>query len=367
MDGRTRVRKTIDREPTDRIPRFDSFWEDTLTDWRQQGLPADANTDEHFDWDIRVMHVDASARRPQKLLESDGEFMVFQDRAGYTVRKMVGKSRALEWLDHVTKDRDAWESLKEGFRLDPNDTARLDVASYFAHMDPYPTWPEAKAMFGGLRDTGKYVAFGVYGPWEATWRHRGYTELMMDLVLDPEWVREMAEAQNDLVIACLRHCIELEMKPDAVWLIDDLACTRSLLFSPESWRAIFEPCYRQLGQFLRENDISFWLHCCGDCRDLLDDFVARGLQVIQPLQAQAGMDVRQLEPVYGDALTFFGGIDVRKMSGPAEACEAEIRDKITMAKEGGGYMYHSDHSIPPEISFERYQWIMELVSRYGRY
>ena len=367
MDGLTRVRHAIERKPLDRIPRYDSFWEDTLTAWRKQGMPADANTDDLFDWDIRMMHIDASVRQEQKVLESDGTFIVYKDRAGYTVRKMIGKSRALEWLDHVTKDKETWTSLRGGFDFDPNATSRVETRSYFGHMDEYPSWAEAKQQYDGLRETGKCVGFDVYGPWEGAWRHRGFSELLMDLVVDPSWVREMATAQSELVIACLEHCIGLDMKPDALWLVDDLACTRGLLFSPDTWRGIFRPIYKRLGGFLHENGIWFWLHCCGNCEELIPDFIDCGLDVLQPLQAQSGMDVRRLKPIYGNDLTFWGNIDVPKLSGPEDQCEAEIRDKIAVAKEGGGYMYHSDHSIPPEVTFERYQWIMELVEKYGGY
>ena len=361
------MKHAIERKPLDRIPRFDSFWEDTLAAWRRQGFPADANPDEFFDWDIRMMHVDASMRQEQKLLESDDRFMVFQDRAGYTVRKMVGKARALEWLDHVTKDRAAWDALKYGFKFNPNDTARIETRSYFAHMDEYPTWSEAKGQFDALRATGKWIAFGVYGPWEGTWRHRGYTELLMDVVVDPDWVSEMATAQSDLVIACLQHAIGLGMKPDALFLVDDLASTRGLLFSPATWRAIFKPLYAGLGRFLHEHGISFWLHSCGNCETLIPDFIECGLDVLQPLQAAAGLDVRTLKPVYGNDLTFFGNIDVNAISGPAEACEVEVQEKVLFAKEGGGYMYHSDHSIPPEVTFDRYQWVMALLDQHGQY
>lgn len=367
MDSRTRVRNAIERRPLDRIPRYDSFWEDTLTAWREQGLPADVDPAELFGWDMRMMYMDASMRLDQKVIESDDTFIVYQDQAGYTVRKYVGKSRALEWLDHVTKDRAAWNRLRDRFAFDPDALSRVDTESYFAHMNPYPTWAEAKRRFDALRATGKYLCFVVYGPWESTWRHRGYTELLMDLVVDPLWATEMADAQTQLVQSILEHCRRLDMKPDAVWLIDDLACSRGMLFSPEVWRRIFKPMYRRLGRFLHDQGISFWLHCCGNCGALLDDLVECELQVLQPLQAQAGMDVRELKPTYGEALTFWGNIDVRKMSGPPEECERELRDKITAAKEGGGYMYHSDHSIPPEVTFERYQWIMECVDKYGRY
>ena len=47
--------------------------------------------------------------------------------------------------------------------------------------------------------------------------------------------------------------------------------------------------------------------------------------------------------------------------------EEEIRTKILIAKEGGGYIYHSDHSVPANVSFEQYQRVIDLVLRYGTY
>ena len=87
----------------------------------------------------------------------------------------VGKSRALEWMDHVTKDRKTWNELRRGFELDPQGLARIDLQSYFCHMDEYPSWQEAKGQYDVLRKSGKYLLFTVYGPWEGAWRHRGYT------------------------------------------------------------------------------------------------------------------------------------------------------------------------------------------------
>jgi uroporphyrinogen decarboxylase len=306
-------------------------------------------------------------RRPQRILRTDESYVTFEDRAGYTARKALGKSRALEWIDHVTKDRATWTELRRGFELDPSATARIDTQSYFNHIGEYPTWQEAKRRFDAMRATNKYLPFVVYGPWEGTWRHRGYTQLMMDLAEQPEWAAEMAEAQCESVLACLEHCFRLDMKPDALWLIDDLACTRGLLFSPATWRSVFKPLYVRLGKLLREHDVSFWLHCCGNCRPLLTDLIECGLNVLQPLQVQAGMDIRELMPQYGERLTFWGNISAIAMSGSAGGCEAEIREKIMFAKQHGGYMYHSDHSVPPEVGFARYQWIMELVEEYGRY
>jgi uroporphyrinogen decarboxylase len=365
VDSRTRVINTLERRPVDRIPRSDGFWEDTLAAWRSQGLPADKTPADLFGFDLVSMSLDLSMRQEERVLQRDDEYITVQDRFGYTVRTLVGKSRTLHCYDHATRDREAWERLKPRFTLNPDDAARIDDKSYFLHLDPYPTWAEAKRKYDALRATQKYLLFTGYGPWEGTWRHRGYTELMMDTATDPDWVRDMGETLIDLLISCLEHCLRLDMRPDGLYLVDDLAFNQGLLFSPTMWRSVFKPGYRKLGRFLHANGISFWLHCCGNCEALLDDLIECGLQVLQPLQAKSGMDVRQLKPKYGQQLTFFGNIDVHKMEGPAEALEAEIRDKISMAKVGGGYIYHSDHSIPPEITLERYRYIMELVERYG--
>jgi uroporphyrinogen decarboxylase len=47
--------------------------------------------------------------------------------------------------------------------------------------------------------------------------------------------------------------------------------------------------------------------------------------------------------------------------------EEEIRTKLAVAKQGGGYIYHSDHSVPDNVSFRSYQLVMELVAKYGKY
>lgn len=92
MDGRTCVCHAIRRQPLDRVPRYDAFWEDTLSLWRTQGMTPDVTPEELFDFDLRMMAIDASMRRPQQVLRTDDSFVTFQDRAGYTARKFLGKT-----------------------------------------------------------------------------------------------------------------------------------------------------------------------------------------------------------------------------------------------------------------------------------
>jgi uroporphyrinogen decarboxylase len=78
------------------------------------------------------------------------------------------------------------------------------------------------------------------------------------------------------------------------------------------------------------------------------------------------MDLVPVKQRFGSRLVLQGGIDVRKMT-QADAIEEEIRTKVTAAKVGGGYIYHSDHSVPDSVSFADYCRVVALVKWYGRY
>jgi uroporphyrinogen decarboxylase len=51
----------------------------------------------------------------------------------------------------------------------------------------------------------------------------------------------------------------------------------------------------------------------------------------------------------------------------SQEIRAYIRRKVSAAKQGGGYIFHSDHSVPPSVSFENYCYVIELVEKYGKY
>jgi uroporphyrinogen decarboxylase len=369
MDSRERVIRCLKRQRPDRVPMYDAHWEDTLTRWYGEGLPQDVNLEDYFGFDIAHMSVDASPRMPQKVLSQDAEYITYQDRYGYTVRKSVGKSRTMLFSDHVTADRAAWERVRKGFAMPAGDTARIDSASYFMHLDDYPSWEEARRRYEEVRRQGRYLLFVAYGSYEATWRHRGFEPLLMDMAQDPDFVGEMAGAYMDFLVTVLQRCLDEGMRPDGFFMVEDLAYTQGMLMSPRTWRRVFKGPTAKLGQFLRQNDIAFWMHCCGNAEAVFEDLIECGLQVIQPLEAKSGLDVRRLRPKYGSRLTFYGNMDVINMAKGSDAEVAEeIRSKITpFIEDGGGYIYHSDHSVPPEVSFQRYLHVLELVRRYGTY
>lgn len=364
MNSRERVKASISFEEPDRIACGDNIWQDALALWRTQGMPERVSPEDFFQYDVCGMSIDCSPRYEQRILEKNDCWYTYLDRSGYTATKKLNACSSVHFFDHKTSDHEAWKASRHRWSLDKDDVARIDTASYFEHFDPYPTWAQACDLYERAYATNRYMLFNAYGPWEATWRHVGYESLLMNLILEPDWVAEMARASIDLLIAVLQYCLQLGMRPDGFFMIEDLAATRGLLFSPQTWRTILKPSVVRLGEFLRANDIDFWMHCCGKCDALFPELIECGVRVMNPLQAAAGLNVVNLREKYGKQLAFYGNISVPMMTGPLETLEEEIKSKVHLAKQGG-YLYHSDHSIPPDVDLQRYQWILDTVRKYG--
>ena len=362
MTHRERVQAALAFEPPDELPCHESPWEQTVDAWRRDGLPAGVTVEDFFNFDLSFMYLDVSPQYDHTVLSSDDRHITYEDRFGYTVTKSAGMAATLHFHEHKTTGPDAWERTRSGLRLsdDPHAPARIDDASYFAHHDPYPTWGEAVAKYHRVRAQDRYLLFACYGPWEATWRHRGMQPLLTDVAMDPDWVVEMADTYQDLVLSVLERCLDLGMKPDGLFTADDLGASTGPLMAPSLWATLFKPVVSRLGAFLETNGIDFWLHSDGAIGPMIDDFVDCGVRVLNPLEAKAGMDILDLRKRYGQRLSFFGNIDVTKMFGPIDVLRAELERKVPLARDGG-YILHSDHSCPPEVTFERYCWMLDTA------
>lgn len=382
MTGRERVIAAIRREPLDRIPRYDAFWEDALDRWKEEGLvlpepcciqvegqskQISTPVNAYFDFDIAPLYMDISMRFPTGLVADDGEKITVADRCGYTAQKFKGRASSMHFISHMVNDEADWEAYQHRLNFDPTDTARVDCDSYYLHTEEYPSWEGFRQIFDAYRKLDKFIPVTVYGPWEAAWRHHGYEASLMDLVAEPELMGQMFEKLADLTIHTLEHMIQMGCKPDALWLIEDMGGTYTTLFSPKVYKELLQPCHKKLGDFAHKNGIYFFMHSCGYIEPFLPGLIEAGLDVIQALQANTGMHIRSLKEKFGDKLTFCGNISVQNFRDGPDAIEEELREKLPVAMEGGGYIYHSDHSIPPEVSLETYQRAMQVLDEVGTY
>jgi uroporphyrinogen decarboxylase len=190
----------------------------------------------------------------------------------------------------------------------------------------------------------------------------------MAILDDPQWVKDMFKTNAELVINVAEEMMAKGFEFDGAFLYDDNGYRNATLFSTAAYKELLFPYHKMLFDSFRDKGLPTILHTCGCVNAFVPHYIEAGLTCLQPLEVKAGMDLIELKKKYGKQLAFMGGIDVRCMASddPSEI-EEEIRTKIPLAKKEGGYIYHSDHSVPDNVSFPKYKRTMELVMEYGRY
>jgi uroporphyrinogen decarboxylase len=367
MISRERIRQLLTFREPDRIGVMDQYWIDTVARWRSEGLPDDVEPADYFGFDLEFIYLDASLRLPERLLEDTAEYTIREDKHGFTAKVWKKKSGALGYLDHKIKTREDWQSYRHRLEVDFGTGCRISTDSYFDPFTAYPSWPEMVERFGRLRDGGRFVLLAVYGPLEATWRKHGFEATLTDMKLDPTFMIDMFTTHTDLVLGTAQKALDRGITFDGIFMVEDLAYRSGTFFSPGTYQEALFPSHRHIGDFCDAHGLSLFMHTDGDIRAIIPLLIPAGVKVLQPLEAKAALDVRELKQTYGHDLTFMGNIDAAKMAGSKEVIEEEVRSKVLAAKKGGGYIYHSDHSVPSNVSLDNYYYVMSLVRQYGAY
>ncbi len=349
---RDRVKKILRHEEADRIPIHDSPWAATIDRWHTEGLPAGVNPSDYFGYELANYGPDTSPMYPTEILSEDEEYITERDSYGGIRKNHRDLSTTPMIIDYPCKRREDWEKTKQ--RLSPNDY-RVD-------------WVTGLQTFYREHSRGKFFMYSAAVGYDKIQKYVASVRLLQAVIREPDWVVDMYKADAELAMKMCDRMIKGGFKFDGAFLFCDLGYRTGLFFSPRSYEDQLHPVFKDLCRFFHEREMPVFLHSCGRVKDLIPLFIEEGIDVLQPLEVKAGMDLRDLKEKYGDKMSFMGGIDVRLMAmSNAPKLEEEIAEKIGIAKEGGGYIYHSDHSVPKDVSFKQYIRVIELVKKYGAY
>jgi uroporphyrinogen-III decarboxylase len=94
---------------------------------------------------------------------------------------------------------------------------------------------------------------------------------------------------------------------DAISMMDDWGSNRSLLINPGTWRAVFQPLYRDYCDIIRKAGKLIFFHSDGNIEAIFGDFVALGVHAIN--SQLFCMDIEGLARKYRGKITFWGEID----------------------------------------------------------
>jgi uroporphyrinogen decarboxylase len=346
----------FERRDHDRVPRSDFYWPETIARWQSEGLSGDEQT--VFDLVgndfLRICRI---ALEPfpgrYEVISEDAETQTVKDGWGGIVKVWKNKYHP---PGHIRFGCDSYEVWVNDFK------PSLLGAGLQLDLD------EVKRTYIAGRKAGLWCCLAGLETFEVTRRFMGDEITLCAMVTDPVWIRDVSRTYTDQLLWHFETILDLGIEPDGVWLVGDMAYSRGPLCSPAMYRELIWPDHRRVADWAHARGMRLIYHTDGDARKTIDLFIEAGFDCLQPLEAKANMDVRELCPKYGNKLAFFGNIDAMVLrSNNQEKIEQEVVSKLAAGMATRGYAYHSDHSVPPEVSWESYRFVIDLLDRYGVY
>ncbi|MCL2641734.1 MAG: hypothetical protein FWD53_12870, partial [Phycisphaerales bacterium] len=351
LSSQERVSRMLAHQDHDRIPRRDIFWHETIKRWQAEGLQGDEDTVlEMLECDLHeLMQATHPVPFPgqETILAQDEFTKTIRDELGKIVRYWKNKSGVPEHLGFGCDTRETWEKTYKPAIL--ANAMRIDL-------------PTIQREYAISRSRQKWSIVKILETFEHTRGLMGDEITMIAMAEDPDWILDVSHTFTKLTLQNLNAVIAAGVQPDGLWIFGDMAFKTMTFCSPAMYKELIWPDHKRLIDWAHAHNMKTVLHSDGNVNAVIDLYIDAGLDCLQPLEAKAGMDVRILCPKYGDKLAFMGNIDAMVLKeNDLELIEHEIKTKFAAGMKTKGYAYHSDHSVPPQVSWSTYQSLIQLI------
>ena len=206
-------------------------------------------------------------------------------------------------------------------------------------------WETAKeqieAQITGYREQGKFIMGGWISLFERMQYLRGTEELYCDIALDEEGMHSMIAHVMDLERVYVEKWLELDV--DAIGFGDDWGSQTSLLISPDKWKKIFKPLYKELIDTIKAAGRKVFFHSDGFIYDLYPEFIELGVDAVN--SQLWCMGVEKVAEKYAGKITFWAEISRQTTlpkGTPQEIIECAKVLKKNLMVNGGGLIGQSE-------------------------
>lgn len=352
MTSWERFKRMYEHREADRIPIIDDPWSGTLRRWRREGMPEGMDWCDYFGVDkLGVINIDISPRMPEITLEETDRYYIRTSPWGVTMKHFKEEDSTPEFLDFTVTTQEAWDQAKKQMTLE----------------DDRIPWEMLRQNFDKWRAEGRWIRAVFWFGFDVThsWM-MGTENTLVAMMEEPELVEDMFDTYLSRCETLFSRIWDAGYHFDEIFWYDDMGYKGTTFFSPNMYRNMLQPYHKRAVDWAHNHGIYAQLHSCGDVMTLLPDIAATGVDALNPLEVKAGMDAFRIKRDYGDRLVLHGGINA-VLWNDKEAILEEIRQKVPVLKENGGFIFSSDHSIPNSVSLENMKAIVEEVKRVGRY
>ncbi|MFQ6099069.1 MAG: uroporphyrinogen decarboxylase family protein, partial [Armatimonadota bacterium] len=221
-------------------------------------------------------------------------------------------------------------------------------------------WPERVREYGQRSWPLCLLTNTAMGFYANARRWMGTENLSIAFHEQPKLVHAMMEFTADFTMAAIHEALH-ELDVDYFNIFEDMAYKNGPLVSPQHFREFILPQYKRLIEFLRRHGVKHVsVDSDGNTELLIPLWLEAGVDAHWPFEAAADMDPVWVRKEFGRDLRIWGGIDKRALARGKRDIEEELFRKMPRLLEDGGYIPHVDHTVPPDVSWENFQYYMEL-------
>jgi uroporphyrinogen decarboxylase len=352
MTHRERWLRTMHFQPVDHVPDEEfGYWDDTLLAWHQQGLPKEVDNlwkaDVYFGFAPRAhvpVHNGLLPGFERQVLEEGGGYQKIRDEHGAVcIVHASGQSSIPRFLEFALKSREDWER-EFSPRLDPADPRRRDALSFAANKQAwanrdYPLGVDIGSLFGWIRDWAGF---------------EGATMMVHD---DPGLLEEIMERLTVIIAGNVEWAAsQVQLDFGGGW--EDMCFNMGPMISPADFARLMVPRYRRITEVLRRYGCDVvYTDCDGNINQLVPLWLEAGINCMFPVEVAGGTDPVALRDRFGRQLLLIGGVNKRALIAGKEAIRKEIAHIQPYVAEGG-WIPHVDHRVPPDVTFENYQYYL---------
>ncbi len=353
LTTRERMIRTYRHQDVDRILMVDRPWEGTLARWYNEGLPKNVDWEDYFGFDKVVkIFPDNSPRYEKKIIEKTDRYSIVTTPWGQTQKVFNALDSTPEVLDCYFDSSDKWEEAKK---------------KMFEYNEDRIPWDYLKENYPKWKAEGRFLQLVVWFGFDVAHSHMIGTEnVLAAMIEEPEWITDVFETYLTTSLDLCQRILDAGYEFDGIFWYDDMGYKNTPFFSPQMYRELLKPYHKRAVDWAHERGLVTELHSCGFIEPLLPDVVDVGVDMLERIEVKAGMDPKRIKAMFGDKLSFHGGINAQLWDN-FDRVKAEMESIIPVMMQGGGYVFASDHSIPNSVSFENMKRITELAKKLGKY
>ena len=217
---------------------------------------------------------------------------------------------------------------------------------------PCPDWWDYRSLPAQLEGREGYPVRGGGSEPFLTYKYlRGDERALMDLIEQPEIAQYCLGRLFHLEYENTRRIFErIPGRITYSYIAEDLGGQTDLMISVRHVREFLLPGMQRMIELAHQGGARVFHHDDGNCRRILPDLIALGIDLLNPIQWRCpGMERQALKADFGGAIVFHGGMDNQFTLpfGSVDDVRREVLDNLRILGAGGGYILAPCHNIQP--------------------